>query len=211
MESTEFKPTIERGMPEEFEGRWQKKYLDELKIKAIRALDERSVSYRKFFVGVAILTYNTEKRKYRIDFCGNFKPVKDDSEEGETKRCAERRALEKAKKYGSDVVVGIVIASPRTDTEKTEEKKEKTNSTLPSCDECCKMYGQEDMVKPWTKVLTIKIRKFDKIRDKNIFEDLKIVDEETREVKPVDLDQFIVAQEESDIQTILAAKEQNDS
>ena len=92
----------------------------------------QAISYRDFKVGCSVLIWDANKREYRKDKAGNYKPKKDDSERGERKRCAERNVIRRAVNGSGDLIVALVIVSSETFTEFGQPER----AVLHSCKDC---------------------------------------------------------------------------
>lgn len=160
-------------MPEQHRKTWEEGRNNLIK-RAMTGCARTAESYRKFYVGCSMLSYNANENEYFFAQAGNYKPV-EGMQEGSYKRCAERMALEGAAADNDSEVVGMVIASTKIQPELTQGIK---SDVLFPCEECRKMFAESPLIKLWTKILLLRLNEeIEKMDMVEFYDNLKKVDD----------------------------------
>ncbi len=140
-------------MPEEHRQNWA----DAKKSVVARALvgcARVAFSYRNFKVGCSAFSYNESKREYFTAQSGNYK-AQPGTQETAKKLCAERFIIESAESNGDSAIIGLVVASVQTQPELATGL---SSDVLCPCAECRKMFTESSLIKPWTRILLLKLK-----------------------------------------------------
>ncbi|MEO8862869.1 MAG: hypothetical protein ABI354_00905 [Candidatus Saccharimonadales bacterium] len=112
------------------------------------AANNSAYSYRDFKVGAAVFALNPDTQETNVLAAGNLK-----AERHKPKVCAEKNALNQAKKLGLTVALGIVVAAT-TDVELIKGVTNIETPTLHPCAECRDMFDEHPLTRPDTLIVT---------------------------------------------------------
>lgn len=183
------KDILTTGMPEKYANWWRRNYA--FLIAAAINTRRLAQSPRDFFVGGSLGYW--DKGLDQGDFVtdANFKMT---SNQKSPRMCAERRTLRQlhlkslieqknrvGKSFGLSEatepnldVMGLVVASDQTDTTQPGEKPEvayqEKRETLHPCDQCFDLLSSDNLIKPWTRIITVN----DTNRDGLVIEDIDV-------------------------------------
>lgn len=104
-------------------------------------------SYRDFKVGAAVLAVNDVTHETAVITAGNLKS------RHKAKVCAERKALQQARKIGYTQAASIVVAGT-TDAELIREVTGVATPTLHPCGECQNMFDSHPLMRDDTLIIT---------------------------------------------------------
>lgn len=141
-------------MPGEHHKNWEEAK-SFLVARAIVGCARVAQSYRDFNVGCSVMSYNKAKGEYYTAHGGNYKPKPDRQNSG-NKLCAERSMVRAAEANGDTEIIGLVIASNQT---QPDLGLGINSDVLCPCEECRKMFAESHLIKPWTRIMLVKLIK----------------------------------------------------